>query len=137
MTDRTALYRHFNANGDLLYVGISLCAIYRLEQHRMKAPWFPSIAKVDIEWFDTRELARDAEIEAIRSENPRHNINHAVQQPRIAAPMAGTYSAAIEALGLEVVSGYLPAGLAVDVQQLIDKCQADAMALRDASRSVA
>lgn len=72
--DRTALYRHFNAAGDLLYVGISLNAVARLCQHRQAAPWFPDIARVEIEWLPTREAALDAEKAAIRSERPLHNV---------------------------------------------------------------
>lgn len=73
---RTALYRHFDADGVLLYVGISLSAVQRLSQHR-KAPWFHDIDKVEVEWFDMRAAAEAAEIEAIRSEKPVFNIAYA------------------------------------------------------------
>ena len=43
------LYRHYDANGELLYVGISLNALNRLAQHREVSAWFPDIAKVTIE----------------------------------------------------------------------------------------
>lgn len=74
----TALYRHRNAEGTLLYVGISLSPIYRLSQHRDASPWFKEIATVTVEWFDSRELALAAEREAIRSESPIYNIVHRV-----------------------------------------------------------
>lgn len=67
------LYRHFDAAGDLLYVGISLSAIGRLAQHRASADWFDQIAKVEIEQFETRDLALAAEAAAIDTERPRHN----------------------------------------------------------------
>ena len=73
---RTALYRHFDANGELLYVGISLNAVSRLAQHRQTSPWFDEIARIEIEWHPTREDACDAEITAIHTEHPRYNVIH-------------------------------------------------------------
>ena len=68
----TALYRHFDADGQLLYVGISVNALIRLSQHR-HAPWFRTIARVEIEWHPTREAAEAAELAAIRMEGPVWN----------------------------------------------------------------
>ena len=73
--ERTALYRHFDAYGDLLYVGISLSAVARLAQHK-SAPWFQDITDIKVEWFDDREDAEIAEIQAIRTEFPEHNVIH-------------------------------------------------------------
>lgn len=73
---RTNLYRHFNGEGQLLYVGISLSAIQRLAQHKEHSDWFESIANVTIEQFDTREEALKAERAAIFHERPLHNIQH-------------------------------------------------------------
>lgn len=70
---RTALYRHFDMAGDLLYIGISLNAIARLAQHRQTSPWFESIARIEVEWFDSRQAAFDAERHAIQTESPAHN----------------------------------------------------------------
>lgn len=72
MSEPTALYRHFDSAGALLYVGISLNALLRLSQHKT-APWFREIARVEIEWHDTREAAISAESAAIRDEGPRWN----------------------------------------------------------------
>ncbi len=71
---RCSMYRCFDAEGVLLYVGISLSTIKRLGQHRLNTQWFQSINRVDIEHFDSRRLAADAEIAAIQAERPRHNI---------------------------------------------------------------
>lgn len=70
----TALYRHFDANDRLLYVGISLSAVQRLAQHRNGAHWFKKIVSVTIEWFPSREAAIGAEAAAIQLEKPMHNI---------------------------------------------------------------
>lgn len=73
MNDRTALYRHFDTGGGLLYIGISLCAFTRTRQHGMVAPWFHDVARIEIEWFPTRAMAESAEWQAIRREQPLHN----------------------------------------------------------------
>jgi hypothetical protein len=72
-TKPTALYRHFDSDGRLLYVGISLSAIIRLAEHRA-SPWFDDIARVEIERHPTRKAALAAERKAIRDERPLHNI---------------------------------------------------------------
>jgi hypothetical protein len=67
------LYRHFNAQGQLLYVGLSLNAVARLAQHREKSFWFSQISRVEIEWHKSREHAAYAEALAIRDEAPLYN----------------------------------------------------------------
>lgn len=69
----TALYRHFAADGALLYVGISSNHLRRLLQHESGAAWAKEIASVTVEHHATRALAIAAERAAIASENPRHN----------------------------------------------------------------
>ena len=70
---RTALYRHFSADGDLLYVGISLNVLSRLEAHRNGAIWFYDIARIEVEWFPSRIKAEYAEHEAIKADRPLFN----------------------------------------------------------------
>lgn len=72
----TKLYRHWGNDGELLYVGISLSAVYRLSQHMDASHWSNSIAKVTIESYPTRKEAMKAEESAIIKENPAHNIMH-------------------------------------------------------------
>lgn len=71
---RTALYRHFDAAGALLYVGISLNSIQRTAQHKHGARWFEQIAHITIEWHSARETALTAEAIAIAKERPKWNI---------------------------------------------------------------
>ena len=68
------LYRHFNAEGELLYVGISLSAVKRLSQHKCDSTWYGDIATIEIEKFPTREEAMEAETVAIQNEAPIYNI---------------------------------------------------------------
>jgi excinuclease UvrABC nuclease subunit len=71
---KTQLYRHFDAEKKLLYVGISLSTFARLSQHKDHSPWFEQVTTVEIEHFETREEAMAAERKAIKTENPQFNI---------------------------------------------------------------
>lgn len=70
----TDLYRHFDAAGNLLYVGISLNTVARLSQHKRNARWYEQIVRIDIERFRSRTEALAAEDRAIEVEKPLHNI---------------------------------------------------------------
>jgi|GEM_PF-6716829 len=70
------LYRHYNSNDELLYVGISLNAIVRLGQHEKNAGWYSTIAKITMETYNTREEVLKAEKHAIITEKPLFNITH-------------------------------------------------------------
>lgn len=68
----TALYRHYDKHGALLYVGISLSAVMRLQQHQA-SDWSKRIANVTIEHFGSRAEAEHAETLAIQTEGPIFN----------------------------------------------------------------
>lgn len=71
----TALYRHFDKDGVLLYIGISLNPFNRLNQHFIVSEWVTEITDIKIEWYDTREEAVEAERQAIKMEkNPCSTI---------------------------------------------------------------
>ena len=80
MSSQTHLYRHFDANGELLYVGISANPVQRQLGHRTNAPWFPQIAKIEISQYPNKEVAEAAEKKAIMGEQPKFNINCRVQK---------------------------------------------------------
>ena len=75
---RTALYRFFDADGRLLYVGMTHRLAARTSEHSRSAAttWWPKVASRTIEWFDSRSEAKTAESSAIRSENPAFNVMH-------------------------------------------------------------
>ena len=73
---KTELYRHFNAKGELLYVGISLSTVARLVAHRHSSGWFDEIATIAVERFESRDDAESAEISAIKIEAPKFNRLH-------------------------------------------------------------
>lgn len=68
-----SVYRLFDNGGRLLYVGISDDAVRRLREHTKK-PWWGSVASVTWQVLDSRDEALKAELTAIRSERPVHNI---------------------------------------------------------------
>jgi hypothetical protein len=72
--EKTSLYRHFNKARALLYVGISVNPLERLRGHRATSHWYEQIEIVTIEHYPTREVALDAEVEAINTEKPLYNI---------------------------------------------------------------
>lgn len=72
--ERTALYRHFDAAGRLLYVGISKNPHSRTKDHLGAAHWKHTIEKVKVEWYSYRSTALEAEASAIVRENPLHNL---------------------------------------------------------------
>lgn len=72
---RTALYRHFDEDNALLYVGISRSVTARLAQHS-QSPWDHLIRRIDVEHYETREEAEAAEKLAIKTEKPIHNVAH-------------------------------------------------------------
>lgn len=79
----TELYRHFDAAGKLLYVGISLSTAVRLASHKTNSRWARQIASITIERFPTRAAALAAERAAIETEHPVYNkAFNAPHQPK-------------------------------------------------------
>ncbi|MET7900365.1 GIY-YIG nuclease family protein [Streptomyces sp. NPDC005355] len=73
---RTALYRCFDADEELLYVGISNDPANRWRQHQSTATWWRDVTMRTVEWYDDRPSAEAAERKAIQTECPRHNVIH-------------------------------------------------------------
>ena len=72
----TTLYRFYNTDDELLYVGISEHGPARWKAHRKDKPWWTDVARTTTEHHDTRQAALDAERAAIKAEKPRHNVVH-------------------------------------------------------------
>ena len=73
---RTALYRMFDRDGALLYIGISDRFGRRWSEHAAKQFWWPDVQRQTVDWYDSRSEAADAEAAAICSEQPRFNTVH-------------------------------------------------------------
>ena len=74
--NRTALYRFYDSEELLLYVGITTRVDRRFEQHKRSKSWFNLAARIEIEYYETRGEALAAEAHAIQSEEPLFNIIH-------------------------------------------------------------
>jgi predicted GIY-YIG superfamily endonuclease len=98
--NKTALYRHFSADGELLYIGISLSVLHRIGQHSKHSSWFNKIARISIENFDSREEAKSAEQRAIEKEKPFFNIHHNINKYKTTYIEEGFSPAEVSAEGV-------------------------------------
>lgn len=76
-----ALYRYWDTEGRLLYVGITNDPIRRRDQHSRDATWWPFASQYVVEWHHNRAAARRAESKAIRRERPMFNVVHNGSNP--------------------------------------------------------
>lgn len=73
MTRRTALYRLFDTEGRLLYVGITFNPDNRWAEHAASKSWWPDVTEKRIEWHGSRTDAAAAEVAVIAAELPLYN----------------------------------------------------------------
>lgn len=73
----TSLYRYYDSQGLLLYVGVTQQGYIRGLQHaQAPAPWWPSVSRQEVEHFATRAEALAAEVSAIETLRPLFNLAH-------------------------------------------------------------
>ena len=70
------LYRHYDVDKVLLYVGISMDAAKRTAKHSRSSDWFKRVRVITLEHFESRAEAERAEVAAIVKEKPAFNIIH-------------------------------------------------------------
>jgi DNA-binding transcriptional regulator YhcF (GntR family)/predicted GIY-YIG superfamily endonuclease len=68
----TAVYRLYDAAGQLLYVGISKNLEQRWYDHSLKKLWWHRVVDKKVDWYDSRSEALIAEEETERLEGPRY-----------------------------------------------------------------
>jgi predicted GIY-YIG superfamily endonuclease len=68
------LYRFFDRNNKLLYVGITNDASRRFGEHGAEKPWWNRVEEIKLERFPTRQALTAAETHAIETERPKYNI---------------------------------------------------------------
>lgn len=73
----TAVYRLWDADGQLLYVGCSHDPRARYVEHERLQPWWPAVDRYEEIWCDTRKEAEAAERIAIGAEQPAYNSTDA------------------------------------------------------------
>lgn len=74
MNGPATVYRAFDAEGALLYVGASTRLGARLDSHRYGKTWWREVARIELAHFPDSATALAAEREAIRTERPAHNV---------------------------------------------------------------
>ncbi|GAA2351039.1 GIY-YIG nuclease family protein [Glycomyces rutgersensis] len=67
------MYRFFDADGTLLYVGITDNLPRRMQNHIDQKPWWGRVTNISTEFFPNRDAVLSAERDAIRAEKPRYN----------------------------------------------------------------
>jgi len=77
MSSRTALYRFYDADDQLLYVGITEDIATRWDYHASKKPWWADVDRKTVQWYEGWREASCAEVRAIVEEAPLHNVVHA------------------------------------------------------------
>ncbi|WP_435643840.1 GIY-YIG nuclease family protein [Streptomyces sp. H49] len=76
MTEPTAVYRLYDAEDRLLYVGITRNLARRWDQHSRAQSWWHLVTRREAEWHTDRASAEAAEITAVQSEAPQFNKDH-------------------------------------------------------------
>lgn len=69
------VYRCYDNQGRLVYVGSTADLFGRLDQHRKTSWWAPTVARVTAKVYPDGPTGRVAEREAIRDEVPRWNLS--------------------------------------------------------------
>jgi len=69
----TYVYRLYDAEDRLLYIGLTMGTERRFEKHRRR-PWWKDVTRTDIQVHPDRESAKSAERVALNTENPMHNL---------------------------------------------------------------
>jgi len=82
---RTAVYRFYDADNQLLYVGVTANPKARWNAHARDKEWWPEVASKAIQWFGDRHPAEFAEYVAIQTEGPKYN-RHPAPWPRPPVP---------------------------------------------------
>lgn len=72
----TALYRWYDADGHLLYIGITGNLLDRTSQHNSDSSWMEFAARAAVERYPSRPEALAAEEAAIKKEHPLFNSQH-------------------------------------------------------------
>lgn len=81
------LYRFYDEDGSLLYVGITCRPSERWKRHAAGKPWWLDVAEVRLQHYLGRDAVLTAEVAAIQTEYPRYNIVGAVGQPSEPGPV--------------------------------------------------
>lgn len=81
------LYRMFDRDGVLLYVGITNNPKVRFKSHSKSQSWWDQVVNITVKTYPSREALADAEQKAIRCEAPLYNVAlRAIDTPLPSSP---------------------------------------------------
>lgn len=69
-----SLYRVYDANGQLLYVGITETGVSRFDSHRLHAKWWHQASRIELDHYPDRTIARSVEQACIDTWKPPYNL---------------------------------------------------------------
>jgi excinuclease UvrABC nuclease subunit len=70
---RTAVYRFYDTNGQLLYLGITHDLGERWATHERIQPWWLDVSRREYVWYNTRAEAEQIEATATAAEKPLYD----------------------------------------------------------------
>lgn len=110
------LYRFFDREDRLLYVGVSLSAAHRASQHRADKAWWPDVARMDVEHHNAdRQSIEALERAAIIAERPLYNVIHNTTTSGAQSPTVSVPVAAGDVVALCLSDGTCPVGYVLHV----------------------
>lgn len=77
MSDQpTSVYRYYDADAVLIYVGITNRGMQRQHEHNIRAEWWPYVTRQEVEHYPNRPEAAKRERELIQRHRPPFNMQH-------------------------------------------------------------
>lgn len=70
---KTGVYKMYDNNHNLLYVGMTVSLLSRMSDHIKQKEWFTEVEDISITWYSTRFEAEVAEKTSIRWDDPKYN----------------------------------------------------------------
>lgn len=97
-SDKCLVYKFYNAQDELLYIGVAIDWMQRRKQHKRKSWWFAEVSREEFEFFDDWRAAGMRELALIFDQSPRYNfvgtmVGGEYHPPRYGVPIwnAGTH----------------------------------------------
>ena len=72
----TILYKHYDKEDNLLYIGVTEDITRRNSEHKCSSPWFKNVVRISEEIFESRDIALTEEKNQIAAEVPCFNSMH-------------------------------------------------------------